>query len=447
MESPNPPAGDALSPPASSSGPDELSDLDKLRFDYAWKWFSFHADQRTKMFNFMLIGLGVFATGVVSAIDKHWRLEAAVLAVAASMIAYGFRLLDRRNKQLYEVALRVLIDLERGKLFPNGPGIASGPEHNRKDLLSEIREGRHRYLMPLVTWIFVLLFAAGAMWSLTEWWRVGNRDDRATASAGCCQPIVVLPPGPGASAAIGDARVMAGSLGDTVAIYGTGRFEGHQWWLLLAGFAVLAGGVAAFVTGRRIAGGVGVAVGVVVSAMSTISLPLKAEFHFDPKIDAKLAEQIDLRVDRLLEITRRAQPSVLASARFAGFGEGIERFDCLDAANRDAISSVNEGITKGWERGQQLLVLLVGSTDRLPLSPALRRRFESNAGLARARVAEVERCLDLKVTGERRAPEIIRLVTGPAYTPVDRANDDEDRKQMANDREVQAFVIGMPTTR
>jgi hypothetical protein len=37
----------------------DVSDLVKLQFDYAWKWFSFHADQRVKMFNFMLVVFGI----------------------------------------------------------------------------------------------------------------------------------------------------------------------------------------------------------------------------------------------------------------------------------------------------------------------------------------------------------------------------------------------------
>ncbi|HEY2560047.1 MAG TPA: hypothetical protein VGI48_10105 [Caldimonas sp.] len=417
-----------------------MNDVEKVRFDYAWKWFSFHAEQRTKMFNFMLIGLGIFATGVASAIEKHFRLEAAVLASAAALIAIGFRLLDRRNRQLYQVGLDVLIDLEQRRLFVGQEGIASGTVHKPKSLVCEVYEGRHGRLMPLVTWIFVALFVAGAVWSFSEWRRWGNRDDGTGASAACCQPIVVLPASAAASAALSS----DGPGADTVAIDGTGQLEGRRWWLMLAGLAVLAAGMAALVSGRRVAGGVGVAAGAVLSAASAFSLPLKAEFHFDPKIDAKLAEHVDVRVDRLLEIARRSQPSVLARARFGGFGDGVERFDCLDAANHDAIGSVNQGIAMGRERGQQLMVLLVGGTDRRPLSPALRRRFESNTGLARARVAEVERCLDLTVSGDRRVPEVIRLVTGPSYTPIERPADEVERQRMANDREVQAFVIGVP---
>src|SRR2546426_8592306 len=88
----------------------EPSELQEVRFDYAWKWFNFHADQRTKMFNFMLIGFGIFATAIVSAIEKKLLLDAMVLSGAAVLLAITFGLLDRRNRQLYVVAMDVLID-------------------------------------------------------------------------------------------------------------------------------------------------------------------------------------------------------------------------------------------------------------------------------------------------------------------------------------------------
>lgn len=181
---------------ALSSGNRTLSDVELLRFDYAWKWFAFHADQRTKMFNFMLVGLGIFATGVAAAIEKHLRLEAAVLAFAATLIAIGFRLLDRRNRTLYQVALDDLIRFEQQRLFAGETkGIAWGGVHERKGALREVLEGRHGRLMPLVTWIFVALFAAGAVWSFSEWRRLGDRDDAKSPATACAQGIVVLPSG------------------------------------------------------------------------------------------------------------------------------------------------------------------------------------------------------------------------------------------------------------
>ncbi len=73
---------------------------DSVRFDYAWKWFAFHADQRTKMFNYMLIVFGIVAAGVVAALDKNFDYVAAVLCVLASFLAGAFCLLDGRNQRL-----------------------------------------------------------------------------------------------------------------------------------------------------------------------------------------------------------------------------------------------------------------------------------------------------------------------------------------------------------
>src|SRR5690349_7522707 len=391
-------AMDTSQAPGPSNTSREPSELEKLRFDYAWKWFCFHAEQRTKMFNFMLIGLGVFASGLVTAIEKHLRLESAVLASAATLIAVGFFLLDRRNKQLYQVALAVLIETERTLLFPDATGAenAEAPGISRRIQLEEkndpkgwkgagiaIRQGRHRVMMPLVTAVFVLLFATTAIWSWRTWWLL--RDTVDTPAAACCQPVVVLRGDEGAGrTALLSPQTASGPASDTVAIDGTGSVGGRHWWLLVVGLVIAAGGAAAFVTGRKLGGSIAVAAGLATSVLPNLSVPLKGEFHFDPKVEAKLADRFEFRIERLLDIARRSEPALLATGRFGGLGEGIERFDCEDAANRKSIDEVNIGIARARERQQQVVVLLIGGTDRQPLSAALRRRFESNTGLARA---------------------------------------------------------------
>src|SRR5580704_15273762 len=86
------------------------SGVQQLRLDYAWKWFDFHAEQRTKMFNYMLLGLGIFATALVTAIEKRLLPEALALSVAAVAITSAFLLIDRRNRALYLLAQDVLAD-------------------------------------------------------------------------------------------------------------------------------------------------------------------------------------------------------------------------------------------------------------------------------------------------------------------------------------------------
>lgn len=162
------------------------TELQKLRFDYAWKWFNFHAEQRTKMFNFMLLGMGIFATALVTAIDKKLALEAAMLSTAAVVVAIVFVLIDRRNKQLYSVAMDVLIDAEKTVVFGENVtfrlddndasetaktfgisrriAIEDGkPPETLEQLRQGVLKGQHRYLMPFIAWGFALLFGLAAM--------------------------------------------------------------------------------------------------------------------------------------------------------------------------------------------------------------------------------------------------------------------------------------------
>jgi hypothetical protein len=109
-----------------TNGPDPPSnpqlELPKLQFDYAWKWFSYHADQRVKMFNFMLIVLGIFATAIVSAVgNKELPIGfAAVLCFVAAALALIFPLLDRRNRDLVWLGEELLTHLEKTVIFGEG---------------------------------------------------------------------------------------------------------------------------------------------------------------------------------------------------------------------------------------------------------------------------------------------------------------------------------------
>jgi hypothetical protein len=100
--------------------PDPKFELHKLQFDYAWKWFSFHAEQRTKVFNFMLIVFGIFLAGIVNALNKTSELprrDVAILCFIAAGLALIFGLLDRRNRDLLWLGEEVLMHLERESIF------------------------------------------------------------------------------------------------------------------------------------------------------------------------------------------------------------------------------------------------------------------------------------------------------------------------------------------
>ena len=71
---------------------------------YAWEWFKFHADQRTKVFHFYLLTTGALLYGLISiylAGDKIPKEPVifilSILGVASSV---AFYLLEKRNEEL-----------------------------------------------------------------------------------------------------------------------------------------------------------------------------------------------------------------------------------------------------------------------------------------------------------------------------------------------------------
>lgn len=182
--------------PAAADSHDR-ADLDndtRTQFEYAWNWFEFHAEQRTKMFNFMLLAIGIFATGIIGNVDKH-PIISAVLCFLAAGIAMLFSRLDYRNQELVWYGEDVLIHLEKEKIF-SSPASIQNPrrqepqsipfgilyrqrqENDRPepyqprptepfltDLLRELvsilknwRSGKHRYLLRGIMYLVAAVF-------------------------------------------------------------------------------------------------------------------------------------------------------------------------------------------------------------------------------------------------------------------------------------------------
>ena len=157
--------------------PDKPSEFEKLQFDYGWKWFSYHADQRVKMFNFMLVVFGIFAAAVVNAVGtKQQPGFAAILCAIGAVLAAIFIALDTRNQYLLRLAEEVLWHLEENAIFGKGTTIK---DRDCKDVrfgilsrqLSEERSDkgppkiiRHRYLLPLVGVLMLASFVVAGIW-------------------------------------------------------------------------------------------------------------------------------------------------------------------------------------------------------------------------------------------------------------------------------------------
>jgi hypothetical protein len=177
--------------------PNTSQPLQNLQFDYAWKWFSFHADQRVKMFNFMLIVFGIFATAIVSAVNYHLPAGfITALCIVAGVLGLIFPRLDRRNRDLVWLGEDLLMHLERTVIFGNagqiedrnGDPIVFGilsrqasedRARNERPLIEVFRWsripklrtwvtdahlGRHRFWLPWVGYMMCAVFFFAAYW-------------------------------------------------------------------------------------------------------------------------------------------------------------------------------------------------------------------------------------------------------------------------------------------
>lgn len=170
--------GEELSDTGEPKPPCGECDQVKLQFDYAWKWFSYHADQRTKMFNYMLIAMGIFATATVNAFNAGLLGVVVLLCLTSAVFAYSFSRLDKRNEELVRLGEEVLAHLERSALFAVPPQI-----QNRKGTpidfgilrrqaitdasfprtwQSDAWRGRHRFWLPALAKLIALLFVLAA---------------------------------------------------------------------------------------------------------------------------------------------------------------------------------------------------------------------------------------------------------------------------------------------
>lgn len=152
---------------------DDAKEQAKAQLDYAWKWFAYHADQRMKMFNFMLIVFGVLCTAIVSLINKDSpaRLD-AYLCFLSGVLALAFAFLDGRNRYLVRLGEDVLVSLEKDYLFQrpnedNGsskqctyPGILWRQEREDQQnsyepkILAAARKGKHRFWIRGIALMF-----------------------------------------------------------------------------------------------------------------------------------------------------------------------------------------------------------------------------------------------------------------------------------------------------
>jgi hypothetical protein len=131
--------------------------------------------------------------------------------------------------------------------------------------------------------------------------------------------------------------------------------------------------------------------------------------------------------------------------QFSPFAVGTAQRNCgIDRNDQQAIANALRAIRSVKDNGLSPLVILIGGTDRVPLSARYRKQYESNSGLGQARAATIKQCLTNVIDDALR--ESVRFVTldaGPGYTPSEHQESSADEQERANDRTVRALVMGV----
>lgn len=126
----------------------KVDDLSRLQFDYAWKWFEFHARQRMIMFYYYLIITGIFGNALILAFHAEYYLVVALLCLLGLLTSAGFVVFDYRNRSMAAYGEAVLEKLESELLFPEAftdeDGRRLGPMNVERR--EGMREGQPRLL-------------------------------------------------------------------------------------------------------------------------------------------------------------------------------------------------------------------------------------------------------------------------------------------------------------
>ena len=219
------------------------------------------------------------------------------------------------------------------------------------------------------------------------------------------------------------------------------------WPTAAAGAFVGLVGVALVVSGRGHTGVLTLALGIGALLVWCAYLPRDA-FAPAPAAAAEPAgvplDAVDARIARALSGSG-AGAAALAIGSFGPFDAGESDLSCDTEPARASVDALRDGLRRAADRRQRSVLMIVGATDRRPLTGRLLRRYGSNDGLAAARVERVLGCLAMAVgSGETAPPAVLRLLAGPVYTPDTSPQARVAEAAMALDRRVVALVLGVP---
>jgi hypothetical protein len=176
-------------------------DLLEMQFDYAWKWFEFHATQRTTMFNYFIVFSG-FIFAAISQLfkissDSGTLLLAAAVATIGGVVSIIFCGFDHRNAKLGEMGQLYLMYFEKnffdpnkerffpinptlGKFRPDAVGVFNLKsyldtfDHEKMCAYALNKVARHRVLIPMISILIALTFFTAAVVFFLEYRSIHN---------------------------------------------------------------------------------------------------------------------------------------------------------------------------------------------------------------------------------------------------------------------------------
>ena len=173
---------------SSSPKPDQNSTesekLLTLRFEYAWRYFSFHATQRTTMFNFFLVFSGFFVGACAKLLEQEKHGFLSIMFAFGAIITFIFIFVERRNEELVHVEEDVLMKLEEdlfkdykfepvekrrefcGRLKKQGEGTIRVTILDRK--VNKKSANCHGRWLPIIEFLLFIMYVLGALYSLNQ---------------------------------------------------------------------------------------------------------------------------------------------------------------------------------------------------------------------------------------------------------------------------------------
>ena len=135
----------------------------QMQFDYAWKWFAYHAEQRIRMFDYFLIIIGILANAYIQAYiyfyaKNHFSIVNYLIGSIGVVVSIAFILLDVRNRQLVEIGEKYLKILEKEDIFSNFYQSEKGILHNKDENIKHKPLISHTILIRFVESAVLLLF-------------------------------------------------------------------------------------------------------------------------------------------------------------------------------------------------------------------------------------------------------------------------------------------------